>query len=89
MMNNILPTSCSVHHPCVTGAYIQPKPNKDFDGRVLILETNLHVDQNGTGDGVDYERYMDLLVDLKDIQRDVEKRYGAVDRVDIKASVLH
>ncbi len=71
-----------ITHPHVTSAYIKQNLESDLNGdQVLVLETDIDMTQDET----DEDKYFDLLVDLQDIQRHVEKQFGNISRVDIRA----
>lgn len=72
-----------ISHPSVTSAYIKQDLESDMNGKqVLVLETGFDVEHPSGED-----QYFDLLIDLKDIKRFVEKQFGDISRVDIRGSV--
>ena len=73
-------------HPNVTSAYIKQDLENDHNGKqVLVLETDLD-----TAHTVDEEdKYLDLLIALEDIKRNVELQFGDISRVDIRGATCH
>ena len=75
-----------ITHPNVTSAYIKQDLENDHNGRqVLVLETDIDMSHASEAE----DKYFDLLVDLRDIQKKVERQFGDISRVDIRGSTFH
>lgn len=75
-----------ITHPNVTSAYIKQDLENDHNGKqVLVLETDIDIYHSPDEE----DKYFDLLADLKDIQRTVERQFGDISRVDIRGSTFH